>query len=147
MAWTICEEWMNTIRDTKRHHRDTKNVVLTHNGFYWADDEEATNPSNQIREEDYERVIKRGAEDIALLYEKTKRYAKKQTNSYGGKHFVEDKEGYYMTNGEFILAAICSGILTDFNVCDLMKGLQTSGPNRKMNLNVMLPMRLKEVSK
>lgn len=138
-TWATCEEWLAMIAGTE--YKDKK-IVLNHNGFYWAGSEDT---GNLITEEDYERVIKRSAESIMLMYEKTARYAKKQTNSYGGKHYVENKEGYYMTNGEFILASLCSGVLLPITPKEVLKGLIVGGIKKKMNLNIMLPMRLKKV--
>ena len=142
-GWNKAAEWMEKIK-TITNPKLKKGVVLTHNGFYFADSPEATNSSNQITEADYDRVIKKGAADVADMFIKTKRYAVRQTGSYSGKHILEDRKGYYMTNGEFILASFISGLFTGPDEwCCLVGGL--AGNRTNVSLNIVLPMKLKEL--
>lgn len=137
-TWSTCEEWMEKIKASRLND---KGIVLTHNGFYYADAEEATG-SNLITEEAFDRVIKQGAIDVAELFERTKPHAIRRTGSYTGKHIVEELKGYYMTNGEFILAVLCSGLVSE-EWKQLAKGL--AGNKRKVSMNISLPIRLKKV--
>ena len=143
-SWENCLEWLNMIKTTALPCCRGKKIVLTHNGFYYEDAEEAKQPSNQITEESMEK-IKRCAEDIMLDFERTKPYAVRKTGSYTGKHIIERLHDYYTTNGEFVLASFCSGLFTDpqewLCVC---KGITAN--TKKVSLNIILPMRLKKVA-
>ena len=142
-SWENCVAWMDMIKRTDLPFCRGKKIVLTHNGFYYDDAEEAKQESNQITEESMDK-IKRCAEDIMLGFERTKRYAVKQTGSYTGKHIIEHLHDYYTTNGEFVLASFCSGLFTDPQewLC-LCNGLTAN--KKKVSLNIILPMRLKKV--
>lgn len=142
--WETCVAWLEKIKTISNPRLKGKGVALTHNGFYFATDEEAKNASNQITEADYERVIKKGAVDVADMFERANRYAVRQTGSYSGKHILEEVKGYYMTNGEFILASFISGLFkSPEEWCCIVNGL--GGNATKVSLNIVLPMRLKKV--
>lgn len=146
VSWENCVAWKQIINNTVLpYSRIGKKIVLTHNGLYYEDAEEAKQESNQITEDSWDK-IRRCAEDVMLRYEKCPPYSKKATGSYSGKHDIEEKEHYYMTNGEFILAVFCSGVVsnTPQDWLNLCKG--TTGNMKKMNLNIVFPMRLNKVA-
>jgi len=146
--WAKCVAWKQMINDTILvfSREDKKKIVLTHDGLYYEDTEEAKDAGRQITEESIEK-IDRAVDDINKRYEKCPPYGKKNTNSYTGKHHLEEEDGYYMTNGEFILAVFCSGVLGENGSpqdwLKLSKG--ATGNKKKMNLNITFPMRLKKV--
>lgn len=145
-SWENCVAWKQMINDTVLpYSRVGKKIVLTHNGLYYEDAEEAKQTSNQITEDSWDK-IRRCAEDVMLRYEKCPPYSKKATGSYSGKHDIEEKENYYMTNGEFILAVFCSGVVSNEpqDWLNLSKG--ATGNMKKMNLNIVFPMRLNKVA-
>jgi hypothetical protein len=143
-SWNNCEAWLAMIKDTKMPFSGGKQFVLTHDGFYYADDPVALQSGKTITEEDFERVIKRCAEDVMIEFERTKPYAVRKTGSYTGKHIIERLHDYYTTNGEFILAVFCSGLFKEpqewLSVC---KGL--TGNKKSISLNIVLPIRLKKM--
>lgn len=143
-SWEDCEVWMKEIKEHRVPSWRT-NIVLTHNGFYYADSDEAKNASNQITEADYHRVIRKGARDVVDLFERSHRYSNKCVGSYSGKHLLEHYKDYYMTNGEFILAVLCSGLVAKapYYWSDVAKGL--TGNKSKISLNIAFPMKLKKV--
>jgi len=144
-SWENCEAWIKMINDTiLPYSRKGKKIVLTHDGLYYEDAEEAQKESNRITEENFDK-IRRCAEDVMLGYEKCPPYSKKATNSYGGKHVIERFYDYYTTNGEYILAVFCSGVVsnTPQDWLNLSKG--ATGNMKKMNPNIVFPMRLKKV--
>jgi hypothetical protein len=144
-SWENCVAWKQMINDTVLpYSRKGKKIVLTHNGLYYEDAEEAKQESNQITEDSWDK-IRRCAEDVMLSYEKCPPYSKKATNSYGGKHVIEEKENYYTTNGEFILAVFCSGVVSNTPQDWLNLSRGATGNMKKMNLNIVFPMRLNKV--
>lgn len=134
-TWDNCVAWKQMINDSERFK---KKIVLTHDGLYYESDELR---ASEITEASMEK-INRGAEDVVKRYERCPPYSKKKTNSYTGKHHLEEEDGYYMTNGEFILAVFCSGVLGD-DYHHWSKG--ATGNMKKMNPNITFPMKLKEV--
>lgn len=137
--WEKCVAWKQMINDTiLPYSRELKKkIVLTHDGLYYESDELHA----EITEESMDK-IDRAVDDINKRYERCPPYSKKKTNSYTGKHHLEEEDGYYLTNGEFILAVFCSGVLGDDNK-KWSKG--ATGNKKKMNLNITFPMMLKEV--
>jgi hypothetical protein len=141
-TWENCVAWKQMINDTILPYSRAlkRKIVLTHDGLYYESDD----PHAQITEESMDK-IKRGAEDVVKRYERCPPYSKKNTNSYTGKHHLEEEDGYYMTNGEFILAVFCSGVVSDSPQDWLNLSRGAVGNMKKMNLNITFPMRLKKV--
>lgn len=137
-TWENCVAWKQMINDTEAGLK--KKVVLTHDGLCYDDTAEAVGVSNQITEASME-TINRAVDDIKKRYERCAPYGKKKTNSYTGKRHLEEEDGYYLTNGEFILAVFCSGVLGVY--WRWSKG--AVGNMKKMNPNILFPMRLKKV--
>lgn len=145
-SWENCEAWLKMINDTiLPYSRKGKKIVLTHDGLCYEDTVEAQRGSNRITEANFDK-IRRCAEDIMLGYEKCLPYSKKATGSYGGKHVIERFYDYYMTNGEFILAVFCSGVVSNTPQDWLKLSKGATGNIKEMNPNIFFPMRLNKVA-
>ncbi len=134
-SWTNCERWLDVIYEESHHHpafqHDYFHIELAKDGFVPAKEFQPIPSHSQITEADYERVIKQAAIDIPTVFKQSQyRFSKDFLSSYYLKHKLEEQKGYYITNGEFILAVLISDLgFTQTDWCWLLNGLE--GRKRK----------------